>query len=102
MCIRDSINLVPRFFDATEGQVLIDGVNVKDYKLEALYSKIGYVPQKAVLFKGTVTSNVAFGEKNGSFEENDVIRALRIAQSTDFVENMDGAYEAPIAQGGAN
>jgi len=96
------INLVPRFFDATEGHVLIDGVNVKDYKLEALYSKIGYVPQKAVLFKGTVASNVAFGEKNGSFEENDVIRALRIAQSTDFVENMEGAYDAPIAQGGAN
>lgn len=96
------INLVPRFFDATEGEVLIDGVNVKDYKLEALYSKIGYVPQKAVLFKGTVTSNVAFGEKNGSFKENDVIRALRIAQSTDFVENMEGAYDAPIAQGGAN
>lgn len=96
------INLVPRFFDATEGHVLIDGMNVKDYKPEALYSKIGYVPQKAVLFKGTVTSNVAFGEKNGSFEENDVIRALRIAQSTDFVENMEGAYDAPIAQGGAN
>ncbi|MCL1851926.1 MAG: ABC transporter ATP-binding protein/permease [Peptococcaceae bacterium] len=97
------INLVPRFFDATEGEILIDGVNVRDYTLEALYNKIGYVPQKAVLFKGTVSSNVAFGD-NGSdgFTEEDVKRAVRIAQSTDFVENMDNTYEADIAQSGAN
>ncbi|MDR2736386.1 MAG: ABC transporter ATP-binding protein/permease [Gracilibacteraceae bacterium] len=97
------INLVPRFFDATEGEILIDGVNVRDYTLEALYNKIGYVPQRAVLFKGTVSSNVAFGD-NGSdgFTEEDVKRAVRIAQSTDFVENMDNTYEADIAQSGAN
>lgn len=105
------INLIPRFFDATDGEVLIDGVNVKDYKLEALYNKIGYVPQKAVLFKGTVESNVAYGD-NGSggcsdnsgqgYGMNQVKKAVEIAQGTDFVERMEGAYEASIAQGGAN
>lgn len=98
------INLVPRFFDATDGEVLIDGVNVKDYKMEALFNKIGYVPQKAVLFKGTVKSNVAYGD-NGSGEEynmDEVIKAVKIAQGDDFVEKMDGEYEASIAQGGAN
>lgn len=97
------INLVPRFFDATEGEVLIDGINVKDYKLDALYNKIGYVPQRAVLFKGTVTSNVAYGENGGGgFTAQEVKEAVRIAQGTDFVENMEGGYDAPIAQGGAN
>ncbi len=97
------INLVPRFFDATEGEVLLDGVNVKEYRLESLYNKIGYVPQTAVLFKGTVSSNVAYGDNgSGSWGENQIETAVRIAQSTDFVENMDGAYEAAISQGGAN
>jgi ATP-binding cassette subfamily B protein len=98
------INLVPRFFDATDGEILIDGVNVKDYKMEALFNKIGYVPQKAVLFKGTVKSNVAYGD-NGSGKEyhmDEVIKAVKIAQGADFVEKMDGEYEASIAQGGAN
>lgn len=98
------INLVPRFFDATGGEVLIDGVNVKDYKMEALFNKIGYVPQKAVLFKGTVKSNVAYGD-NGSEEEyhiDQVKQAVEIAQGSDFVEKMDGEYEASIAQGGTN
>ena len=97
------INLVPRFFDATEGEILIDGVNVRDYTLEALYNKIGYVPQKAVLFKGTVSSNVAFGDNGGEgFVEADIQRAVRIAQSTEFIEKMENAYDAEIAQGGAN
>ena len=97
------INLIPRFFDATQGEVLIDGVNVKDYKLETLYNKIGYVPQKAVLFRGTVNSNVAYGENGGEgYSESEVKNAVRIAQGTDFVENMDGEYGASIAQGGAN
>lgn len=97
------INLVPRFFDATEGEVLIDGINIKDYQLESLYEKIGYVPQKAVLFKGTVSSNVAFGDnKAGSYSEDEVKKAVQIAQGTDFVEQMDGQYEALIAQSGAN
>ncbi len=97
------INLVPRFFDATDGEILIDGVNVKDYKMEALFNKIGYVPQKAVLFRGTIKSNVAYGD-NGSeeYSEGEVRRAVQIAQSTDFVEKMDGGYEASIAQNGAN
>ncbi|MCL2163448.1 MAG: ABC transporter ATP-binding protein/permease [Oscillospiraceae bacterium] len=97
------INLVPRFFDATEGEVLIDGVNVKGYELEALYNKIGYVPQKAVLFKGTVDSNVAFGENgSGSYSEDDVKKAVQIAQGADFVESMEDGYNASIAQGGTN
>jgi len=97
------INLVPRFFDTTCGDVLIDGVNVKDYKLEALFNKIGYVPQRAVLFKGSVESNVAYGENGGDgYTEDDVKQAVRIAQGTDFVEKMDGAYTASISQGGTN
>jgi ATP-binding cassette subfamily B protein len=97
------INLVPRFFDATEGEVLIDGVDVRDYKLESLYNKIGYVPQKAVLFKGTVSTNVGYGD-NGvdNFAEDEVEWAVRVAQGSEFVEKMDGQYEAPIAQGGTN
>lgn len=97
------INLVPRFFDATEGEVLVDGVNVKDYKLESLLNKIGYVPQKAVLFKGTVESNVAYGDNGrGGYNNDEVIKAVQIAQGAEFVENMEGAYAASIAQGGAN
>jgi len=98
-----AVNLIPRFYDATEGEVLVDGVNVRDYRLEALRNKIGYVPQKAVLFKGTVKSNVAFGE-NGREEpsEEDVRRAVRIAQGADFVEQMEGQYGAEVAQGGTN
>ncbi len=98
------INLVPRFFDATEGEVLIDGVNVKDYKQESLLNKIGYVPQKAVLFKGTVESNIAYGD-NGRDEKvhiEEVKKAIQIAQGADFVEKMDGKYDASIAQGGSN
>lgn len=97
------INLVPRFFDATEGEVLIDGVNVKDYKMESLLNKIGYVPQKAVLFKGTVSSNVGYGDNGaGNFTEDEVKWAVNIAQGTDFVEKMEGNYEASISQSGTN
>ncbi|MGL5512295.1 MAG: ABC transporter ATP-binding protein, partial [Sporomusa sp.] len=97
------INLIPRFIDATEGEVLVNGVNVKDYNLEALYNKIGYVPQSAVMFKGTVVSNVAYGDNGGDeYNEEDVKKAVRIAQGADFVEKMDGEYEASISQGGTN
>ena len=96
------INLVPRFFDVTEGEVLIGGINVKDYKLEALYNKIGYVPQKAVLFKGTVSSNIAYGESDHTYGEDEVKTAVRIAQGADFVEKMEGGYNAAVAQNGAN
>lgn len=97
------INLVPRFFDATAGEILIDGVNVKEYKMEALFNKIGYVPQKAVLFKGTVESNVSYGD-NGSegYSIDEVKKALEIAQGSNFVEKMEGGYSASIAQGGTN
>ncbi|WMT43237.1 ABC transporter ATP-binding protein [Paenibacillus sp. D2_2] len=97
------INLVPRFFDVTEGEVLIDGVNVKEYSIESLNNKIGYVPQKAVMFKGTVSSNVAFGD-NGSagYSEDEVKKAVQIAQGADFVEKMDDGYNALISQGGTN
>jgi len=97
------INLVPRFFDASEGEILVDGVNVRDYAQEALYNKIGYVPQQAVLFRGTVSSNVGFGDNGrGAPDEEAVKLAVQIAQGTDFVEQMDGKYDANIAQGGSN
>lgn len=97
------INLVPRFFDATEGEVLVDGVNVKAYRQAALNDKIGYVPQKAVLFRGTVQSNVAYGESaRGEPALCDVQRAVAIAQGAEFVENMEGGYGAEVAQGGTN
>ncbi|MBE5979617.1 MAG: ABC transporter ATP-binding protein [Paenibacillaceae bacterium] len=97
------ISLIPRFYDATEGEILVDGVNVKDYKQEALHNKIGYVPQKAVMFRGTVSSNVAFGD-NGKKKPlpEEIKSALRTAQGSEFVENMEHQYEAEIAQGGTN
>lgn len=96
------INLVPRFYDATEGEVLIDGVNVKDYKLEFLHNKIGYVSQKAVMFNGTVKSNVSYGD-NGKNKTDKVIKdAIRVAQAEDFVLKMDETYDTHIAQGGTN
>lgn len=97
------INLVPRFYDATEGEVLIDGVNVKDYTSEALHNKLGYVPQKAVMFTGTVEDNVAYGDNGkGDIPLTKVKEAIKIAQGTDFVEQMDGEYNAHIARGGTN
>ena len=98
-----AINLVPRFYDATEGDVLVDGVNVKDYTLRALHDKIGYVPQRAVMFSGTVESNVAYGEKEGTeYTLDDVKDAVRVAQGTDFIEKKDDTYRAHVAQGGTN
>ena len=98
-----AINLVPRFYDATEGEVLVDGVNVKDYTLRALHDKIGYVPQRAVMFSGTVESNVAYGEKDGTeYTLGDVKEAVRVAQGTDFIEKKEDTYSAHVAQGGTN
>ena len=97
------VHLVPRFFDATEGEVLVSGVNVRAYAQEALYNKIGYVPQRAVLFKGTVGSNVGYGDNGrGASTQEEVRRAVRIAQGEEFVEKMEGQYGAAIAQGGTN
>ena len=97
------INLVPRFYDATEGEVLVDGVNVKDYKQEFLHNKLGYVPQKAVMFDGTVKSNVAYGDNGkGEKSEEKIKEAIRVAQATEFVEKMDDEYDSYIASGGTN
>lgn len=97
------INLVPRFYDATEGEVIVDGINVKNYTQEALHNKLGYVPQKAVMFNGTVTSNVTYGENGRApAEKDDIIEAVSVAQAEEFVMKMDGTYDAKIAQGGTN
>ncbi|MDD1502800.1 ABC transporter ATP-binding protein [Lysinibacillus sp. CNPSo 3705] len=97
------INLIPRFYDATEGEVIVDGINVKEYTHEALYNKLGYVSQKAVLFSGTVKSNVAYGDNGQTLSTDEEIKkAVEIAQGQEFVEKMDGEYEAAIAQGGTN
>ena len=97
------INLIPRFYDATEGEVLVDGVNVREYTLEQLHNKIGYVPQRAVLLSGTVNTNVAMGS-NGTegYTQEDVSRAVEIAQAKNIVENYPEGYEHPVAQGGSN
>lgn len=97
------INLIPRFYDATEGKVLIDGKNIKDYSQKDLHSKIGYVSQKAVIFSGSVFSNVAFGD-NGKEKSDirDVKRALEIAQAKKFVEDKPNSYDFEVAQGGTN
>lgn len=94
------INLVPRFFDATEGEVLVDGVNVKDLKHETLRSLIGYVPQKGLLFSGTVKSNIAFGKDNLSDEQ--IIKAAKIAEADEFITKMEKGYDSEISQGGKN
>lgn len=97
------INLIPRFYDATEGEVLIDGINIKDYKIKELHNKIGYVPQKAVMFTGSVKSNVGYGFVNGTKPTLGKIKeALDVAQASSFVKDMDGECEAHIAQGGTN
>ena len=97
------INLVPRFYDATDGEVLVDGINVKDYKLEYLYQKLGYVPQKAVLFNGSVNFNVSYGD-NGKSEitSEKIEEAIKVAQGKEFVEKMDDKYESQISSGGTN
>jgi len=97
------INLIPRMYDATDGEVLVDGVNVKEYDLHELNNRIGYISQKAVMFTGTVEENVAYGDngkKKPSLEE--VKKAIEIAQGKDFVEKMENSYKSPIARGGPN
>ncbi|MDD6418632.1 MAG: ABC transporter ATP-binding protein [Clostridium sp.] len=97
------INLIPRFYDATDGEVLVDGVDVKEYKQESLRNKISYVPQKAILFHGTVSSNVSFGDNGkGKIKAKKIEEAVRVAQAEEFVSKMDKTYDAAIAQGGTN
>lgn len=94
------INLIPRLYDATSGQVLVDGVDVRDYTQDALRSKIGFVPQKALLFSGTVSSNVGYGEDNASGAA--IRKAVAIAQAAEFVESPEVGYSGTVAQGGSN
>ena len=94
------INLIPRFYDATEGEVLVDDINVKDYKLKDLRDRIGYASQRAVLFTGSVLSNVAFGDEKPTQEA--VEHALDVSQSSDFVSKMEFGLNSQISQGGKN
>ncbi len=97
------INLVPRLYDATDGEVFVDGVNVKDYQLKALNNKIGYIPQTAFMFNGSVYDNVSYGDNGREKPSMQKVQdAIRVAQGKDFVEKMDGQYEAHIARGGTN
>lgn len=94
------INLIPRLYDATEGEILIDGVNVKDYNLQNLNKKIGYVPQRGVLFSGTVKSNIDFGDNNA--DDETIKKAISVAQASNFVSRMSNGVDSSIAQGGTN
>ena len=96
------INLIPRFYDVTDGEIIIDGVNVKDYKLEYLHNKIGYIPQKAVIFSGSVSENVSYGESNKKITKEDVVKAIEVAQGKEFVESMPDKYDSYLAQRGTN
>ena len=94
------VNLIMRFYDVTEGEILIDGKNIKEYKLETLYKKIGYVPQRAVMFNGSVKYNISYGDKKVS--EKDMKNASRIAQASEFIDKMPKGYDANVSSGGTN
>lgn len=96
------VSLIARFYDATSGEVLVDGVNVKDYTFDALYDRVGYVTQKAVLFSGDLKSNVLFGESRGGQTDEDVDKALDLAEASEFVSKLPQGIEAPVAEGGTN
>lgn len=97
------INLIPRFYDVTEGEVLVNGVNIKEYDQKVLRNKLGYVAQKVTLFEGTIESNISFGEcEKSEITKNDVVYGVYAAQATEFVEKLDNQYEAHVSQGGKN
>lgn len=96
------INLVPRFYDVTDGEVLIDGINVKEYDFDTLYDKLGYVSQKAFMFTGSITENVSYGKGKNRITKDKVKEAIKIAQASEFVNEMDGGIDAHIARGGTN
>ena len=96
------INLIPRFYDVTDGEILVDGVNVKEYKEEVLHNKIGYVSQKAVMFNGTVESNIKYGENGKEITDEKMKEAIEVALAEEFVLKMDKQYDSHIAQGGSN
>lgn len=94
------VNLIPRFFDVTSGEILIDGVNVKDIKKKDLRRRIGYIPQKGILFSGTIESNIKYGKPNATMHE--VQEAARVAQATEFISKLEDGYNSHVAQGGSN
>ncbi len=97
------INLVPRFYDATDGEIFVDGVNVKDYKQKALRRKLGYIPQRAVIFSGSIASNISYGDSgNGKPSERQIQTAAKVAQAKNFIEKLDKQYNAHVAQSGTN
>ncbi len=97
------INLIPRFYDVTEGKVLVDGIDVKNYTLNSLHDRLGYIPQKAVMFRGSVNYNVSYGHKtNYEVTKEKIKEAVKVAQATEFVEKMSNKYESNISQGGTN
>lgn len=96
------IDLIPRFFDASEGSVLVDGANVSSYKLKDLRDKIGYVSQKAILFSGTLKSNISFGDNQENVDDSKVKRASEISQAKEFVDSLSSKYDSEVSQGGKN
>ena len=96
------INLVPRFYDVTDGEVLVDGINVKDYDFEELYNKLGYVSQKAFMFTGTINENVSYGKSKSKKTKEKIEEAIKVAQGEEFVLKMDKKYDSHIARGGTN
>lgn len=96
------VSLIARMYDVTQGEILIDGINIKDYTFDALYDRLGYVTQRAVMFSGTIAENVAFGEAAGEVKDEDVARALRIAKASEFVDKLEKGADSPVAQGGVN
>ena len=94
------INLVPRFYDVTEGEILVDGINVKEYKQEFLHKKLGYVSQKAVIFNDTIKNNISYGDNEN--DDNSIKKSVEVAQADEFVEKMENGYETTIARGGTN
>ena len=97
------VNLIPRFYDATEGKILVDGINVKNYSHQELNNKVGYIPQKAVLFSGTIRSNMEFGESSqGKLEDEAIWKALELAQAKEFVAAKEKGLDTEVAQGGSN
>ena len=96
------VNLIPRFYDATEGEVLIDGINVKEYEFETLNNKLGYVSQRPIMFTGSVKENVGYGYSGKKIDDEKIKEAIKIAQAEEFVKNMEGEYDAHIARGGTN
>lgn len=96
------VSLIPRLYDASEGEVLVDGVNVKEYSFESLYNRLGYITQKAVLFSGTIAENIAFGESQNPLTETEISKAVSLAQAGEFVSRLEGGTDYHIAQGGRN